>query len=136
MREVLIAACLITACMSACGCAHFSEAAKAGQTCEVMRANEVVHVVSDVAYVRTWTAERKIARYREGDRIHRVGVVQNEVGHFDGERLVTASALQGDSAPIAGGEVRVGAARFEYASACTARDAALGTMALIVHEAS
>jgi predicted secreted protein len=127
---------LIVAFAAACGCAHFSEAAKAGQTCEVMRGNEVVHVVSDVAYLETWTSERKIVRYREADRIHRVGVIENEVGHFDGQRLVTASALQGDSDPIASGEVRLGAARFEYASACSPRDAALGTMALIVHEAS
>ena len=118
------------------GCAHFSEAANAGQTCEVMRGNEVVHVVSDVAYLETWTSERKIVAYQQGDKIHRVGLIDNEVGHFDGERLVTASALQGDSDPIAGGEVTVGAARFEYAKACTPRDAALGTMALIVHEAS
>lgn len=119
-----------------CGCAHFSESAKAGQTCEVMRANEVVHVVEDVAYLETWTAERKIVRYHAGDRIHRVGVVENEVGWFDGQRLITKSAMQVDSDPIAGGEVKLGAARFEYAKACTARDAALGTMALVVHEAS
>ncbi len=119
-----------------CGCAHFSEAAKAGQTCEVMRGNEVVRVVEDVAYLETWTAERKIVRYHAGDRIHRVGLVDNEVGWFDGQKLVTKSALQGDSDPIVGGQVRVGAATFEYAKACTPRDAALGTMALIVHEAS
>jgi hypothetical protein len=131
MRGLLVAACVWT-----CGCAHFSEAAKAGQTCEVMRANEVAHVVDDVAYLETWTRERKIVQYRAGDRIHRAGVIENEVGHFDGQRLVTASALQGDSDPIAGGEVKVGAARFEYASACSPREAALGAMALIVHEAS
>ncbi len=128
-RTVVLASMLV-------GCAHFSEAAKAGETCEVLRGNEVARVVTDVAYIKTWTAERQIVRYQSGDRIHRTGVVANEVGHFDGERLVSAGPMRGDSDPISGGEVRVGAARFEYATACSSRDAALGAMALIVHEAS
>ena len=108
----------------------------AGQTCEVMRGNEVAHVVTDIAYVKTWTAERRIVRYEAGDRIHRTGVVANEVGHFDGQRLISKGPMRKDSGEFADGEVKVGAAVFEYAPGCSSRDAALGVMALIVHEAS